>query len=375
MHGPEFFDLLHLAEEVFEIEVGLAHFLGHFLGFLLVDVFLGFFDEGNDIAHAENPGSHAVGVKALEVFGFFADTGVADGDSGDGFHGEGGTAAGISVEFGQDYAGEIDGFVKVLGNVDGFLSEGAVGDEENFVGDDGFAQILNFFDEVFVDLEASGGVEEEGIVAVVLGVLEGVFTDFGDFFVVAFGVKSEGFLSGELFQLVDRGGAVHIAGDEEGAVPVGGEPAAHLGTGGGFSGPVQADHHNPQGFLFGDLRAVSAEELDEFIVDDFDDLLPGGDGFGDFLADAFFFHLVDEIAGDAEMNIGGEQGGANFLEGVGHVLFGQFSFAAEVAKGVGEFIGKAFKHDYCFCKGLRPRRQRESRLLVSLPGSECVRGL
>ena len=50
-----------------------------------------------------------------------------------------------------------------LGDVDRFLAEGAVGDEEDLVGLDASAEFFHLFDEVGVDLEASGGVEEDEV--------------------------------------------------------------------------------------------------------------------------------------------------------------------------------------------------------------------
>ena len=40
------------------------------------------------------------------------------------------------------------------------------------------------------------------------------------------------------------------------------------------------------------------------------------------LADALGLYLFDEFAGDLEMDVGGEQGGAHFLERLGHVFLG-----------------------------------------------------
>ncbi len=236
LHGAEFFDLLHLGEEVFEVEVCFAHFFGHAFGFFFVDDFLGFFDERNDVAHAEDAGGEAVGIKGFEVGGFFAGADKFDGYAGDVFDGEGGASACIAVEFGEDKAGQLHGFVEGFGNVDGFLSEGAVGDEEYFVGLDAGAEFFDFFDEVLVDLEASGGVEEDCVGAGGAGGLEAGGADGGYVFGNAVGVEAEVFLFGEDFELVDGGGAVDVAADEEGFVVAAFfEEFAEFGGGGGFA--------------------------------------------------------------------------------------------------------------------------------------------
>ena len=74
-----------------------------------------------------------------------------------------------------------------------------------------------------------------------------------------------------------------------------------------------------------------AEEIDELVVDDFDDLLAGADALEDLLAQAFFFDAGDEFAGDFEVDIGAEEGGAHFLESDGHIVLGELADATEVA--------------------------------------------
>ena len=80
-------------------------------------------------------------------------------------------------------------------------------------------------------------------------------------------------------------------------------------------------------------------------MDDLDHLLAGRDGLEDVLADAGQLHPVDELAGDFEMHVGGQQGGAHFLEGFRHVGLGQRTDPAQVAQGPGQFFGQAFEHE------------------------------
>jgi hypothetical protein len=77
-----------------------------------------------------------------------------------------------------------------------------------------------------------------------------------------------------------------------------------------------------------------AEQVHEFVVDDFDDLLAGLDALDDFRADGLGFDPFDEIAGDLEIHVGFQQRHADFAQRVGHVGLGDFSEAAQVAKGV-----------------------------------------
>ncbi len=59
---------------------------------------------------------------------FLAFAGVFDRFAGDGAHREGGAAAGVAIEFGEDDAGDADGFVEVFGDGDRLLAGGGIGD-------------------------------------------------------------------------------------------------------------------------------------------------------------------------------------------------------------------------------------------------------
>ena len=44
------------------------------------------------------------------------------------------------------------------------------------------------------------------------------------------------------------------------------------------------------------------------------------------------------------MDVGRKQGGPHFFQGVGHILFAQFSGSVNIAESVGQLVGKAFEH-------------------------------
>jgi len=230
--------------------------------------------------------------------------------------------------------------VEGLGNIDGFLAEGAVGHEEYFVGLDGGAEAFHFLDEILIDLETAGGVEDDAVGVLLLGGGEAGGADGRDILGDAVGVKAELFLLRENFKLVDGGGAVNVAPDDEGAIAALFEHAAEFGGGGGFARSVQTDHHDLEWAGGRQLGFPLAEELHELVVDDLDDLLAGGDTLEDFLSVAGLLHAVDELARDLEVDICRQQRRAHLLEGVGHVFFGELADTAQVAQGRGEFVGE-----------------------------------
>ena len=75
---------------------------------------------------------------------------------------------------------------------------------------------------------------------------------------------------------------------------------------------MKAYHKNPQWLVFTKLRRSFAEQLDQLVVDDFDDLLTGRYRFEYFLAQARLFDLIDEFTGRSEMHVGRKQRFPNF---------------------------------------------------------------
>ena len=79
-------------------------------------------------------------------------------------------------------------------------------------------------------------------------------------------------------------------------------------------------------------------------MDDFDDLLGGGEGGGDLGAEGPGADVLDELVDDGEVDVGLEQGETDLAEGLGDVLVGDGALAAEVFEGALELVGEVFKH-------------------------------
>ena len=87
-------------------------------------------------------------------------------------------------------------------------------------------------------------------------------------------------------------------------------------------------------------RAVSlAEQSNEFVADDLDHLLGGrkrGEHFG---ADGLFADVLDQVGDDLEVDVGFEQGDANFAQSFGDVFFSERALAAKVLEDALQFVG------------------------------------
>ena len=87
-----------------------------------------------------------------------------------------------------------------------------------------------------------------------------------------------------------------------------------------------------------EARGVLAEDVDELVVDDFDDLLGGRERGGDLGAEGAGADVLDELGDDGEVDVGLEEGEADLAEGVGDVLVGDGALAAEGLEGTLEFV-------------------------------------
>ena len=224
--------------------------------------------------------------------------------------------------------------VECLRNINRFLSERAVGHEENFIRLHARAQFFHFLDEVRVNLEAPRRVENDTIGVGGSGGCESRGSDRRDVLRNTIGIETQLFLLREDLQLIDGGRTVDVAPDDKRPIAALFQQLAQFGGRSGFTGAVQTDHQDFQRTNFRKRVVAFAEQADEFVVDDFDDLLAGSDSLGDFLSDALLLNAFDEFAGDLEVNVRGKQRGAHFLERLRHVFFGKCADAAKITESL-----------------------------------------
>ncbi len=74
----------------------------------------------------------------------------------------------------------------------------------------------------------------------------------------------------------------------------------------------------------------AAEEVGEFVANDFDDLLVGRKLQQNFLAQRFRANVGDEFVGYAEVHVAIEKRFANFGQGGVEMLVGELALAAQV---------------------------------------------
>ena len=101
---PHLLHLLELLQHVLEGEAAGLELRRGLLGLLLVEGVLGALDEGQDVAHAEDPAREAVRVEGLQGVGLLAGPEELDREPGDRADGQRGAAAGVAVDLREDQA-------------------------------------------------------------------------------------------------------------------------------------------------------------------------------------------------------------------------------------------------------------------------------
>ncbi|OPZ51728.1 MAG: hypothetical protein BWY91_02610 [bacterium ADurb.BinA028] len=331
---------------------------------LLVERPLGLLDEGEDVTQVEDPRRHPVGVEDLEILDALADRGEQDRAASDVRDRERGTTASVAVEFGQDDAGESDTLLEGLRGLDRRLTDHRVDDEEDLVGTDRRPDVLGLRHEVGVDREPASGVDNDDVVLPGDGVLDAVVGDLdrvavgpgaltgaadrvvpGDVAALG-GIDRHSGALPDHFELGDGIGPLQVGGHEHRRVPLLLEPVAQFACEGGLSRPLETGQHDDRGRVLGQIEraGLPAEDGDELLVDDLDDLLARVEGLTHLGAQRSLADRRDERLDDGQGDIGVEQRHPDVAQGRVDVVLGEAPLAAQVAEGRGQPVGQVVEH-------------------------------
>ena len=221
---------------------------------------------------------------------------------------------------------------------------------------------------VLVDVQAPGGVDDEDVLAVALGLVERPRGDVDRVAVGALLVDRRAGLAGDLDELLDGGGPVDVAGgDGDRGLALLAQPAGELGGGGRLAGALQAGHqdHGRRARREGQPRRLPAHQRRQLLVDDLDDLLAGVELALDLHALGALPHAGRELLDDLEVDVGLEQREADLAHRGLDVVVGQRAALADAGERALELLGEGVEH------ALDDRRQRLGsdplRCTVSLP--------
>ena len=255
-------------------------------------------------------------------------------------------AARVGVHLGDDDARALDGVVEVLRERDRLLAGHRVDDDQHLGGVDLVGKLGELVGEVVVEGDRAAGVDDHGGRAAALRLGERALADLRRGRLALLGVDGHADLVAEHAQLLGGGGALEVGRDEERAqallLQVQGEAPGERR----LAGALHAADEDLRRPLLGAQQGllVAPEDLDELVVDDADDLLAGGDRLQHLGAVGPLAHARDEVADDAEVDVGLEQRDAHLAQGGIEVGLGDASAAAEPGEGGLESFAEGVKH-------------------------------
>ena len=158
---------LHLGKllaQIAEIERAFAHFLGGAHRLLGIDIGRGFFDQRNDIAHAENAAGNPRRIELLERIQFFAGADELDWFAGDRAHRQCGAATTIAVDARENDAGEAHAFVERARQIDRVLAGERIGNEKHFVRIDRVLDLGRLAHHCVIERGPAGRIEHHHVI-------------------------------------------------------------------------------------------------------------------------------------------------------------------------------------------------------------------
>src|SRR3954451_13015810 len=334
-HRPELADLLHLLEEVVEGELAAlsGQLVGCLEGLLLVEGLLGLLDQGHHVTHVEDPRSHPVGVEDVEVGELLAGRGEHDRLAGHTADGQPGTTAGVAVELGENDAVVADTVEERLRRGDGVLADHRVDDVEDLVGTDRVADVSGLLHQLGIDAEAAGGVDDHHVVELAAGLVDRVARDLHRVADAVAGLRREHRYAGPVavdLELVDRVRALEVGRDQHRLLALLLEPERELGGERGLAGALEAGQHDHRRRVLGVAQpaGLAAEDGDQLVVDDLDDLLSGVQRLADLFPASAFLDRVDELTHHRQCDVGLEQSDPDLARGRVDVCLGEAALAA-----------------------------------------------
>ena len=282
-------------------------------------------------------------MEALEVLQALARGSKQDGRAGHATHGQRRTASGVAVKLGQDDTREAHAVAERSGRGDGVLADHGVQDKHDLVGAHGIADRDRLVHHLLIDAQAAGGIDDDDVDAALAGEFDAGARNLDG---VTHAIArlggphlDAGALADDL-ELLDSVGALEVGGHEEDGLALLAQPLAELSGQRRLTSALEASQHEDgrAGLCEGQLTGGAAQNLNELVVNDRDDLLAGVEGLGARRTVCLLTHLGGELTNDGEGDIRLDECAANIGNRLVDVRLGQDPTAAQGAEGLGQAI-------------------------------------
>ena len=209
------------------------------------------------------------------------------------------------------------------------------------MGSDGLGHLLQFVHQLFVDGEPSGSVEDDHVAVGLLGFADSVAADLHGVLVPALGVDGNADLLPDDFELVNRRRSLEVRRHQHRPLGPVQQHLGHLAARRGLARALQARHeqHGRPRRHKRNSRIDRPHEPHQLIMDDFNHDFGGLERVDDLGADRLLLHLVAELLGHFQVDVGLQQRGANLPHHLGHVGLGDLPPPPQPAENIGEFVG------------------------------------
>ncbi|MNJ09541.1 hypothetical protein D3C77_36850 [compost metagenome] len=274
-------------------------------------------------------------MERLERFALLAHTDELDRLAGNGPHRQRGTATGVAVDLGQDHTGQRQRITKRLGGVGSILTGHGVDHEQRLDRLDRGVQVLDLGHHFGVDVQTTGGVDDDHVDELELGFADCRFSN-GHRLLADIG-REEGHadVARQGFQLLDRRRTVDVGRHHHhGLLLALFKKARQLAGGGGLARTLQTghQHHRRRRGVERQVFVGGAHQAFELGLDDLHERLARGQAARHLGADRTLLDLVDEILDHRQGDVSLEQRHAHFTQGVFDVVFGQLGLAGDMAQ-------------------------------------------
>ena len=323
--------------------------MGHLECLFLVEVALRLFDQGQHIAHPQNTGGHAVGIEWFQLIELFASTHKLDRPARDHTHRKCCTAAGITVELGEDHPIDPQCFIEFFRHIDCILANHRIDYQQDFMRLNGGFDRLQLAHQRLVDMQPPGGIEDHQVVPVVLGVQHCPPRNLNRVILPHFKHRDACPLT-DHFQRVNRRRTIDVARNKQRAFALSLEMECEFCRMGCLTGTLQSTHHyNRRGLALEVQTGIAfPHQGSQLVIDDLNDHLCRGEALKHLVADRLGSHICDKLFGYLVVDVRFEQRKPHFPHCFLDVALLQFPFVPHPLEYGGKLVRKPFKrHKAC----------------------------
>ena len=210
-----------------------------------------------------------------------------------------------------------------------------------------------------VDVQPAGRVENHHVGAGLLGLLHRGLAQGHGVVRVQIGVDRQAELLAEHLQLLDGRGPLQVGGHEHRLAAALLNRAAELAAGGRLARALQAAEHQHRDVAAEVQRMVDrAHQVDQFLMDDVDELLGRVERLQHRLADGLLAHPAHEVLDHRQADVGLQQGPLDQLQAVAHVRLGELAASAQGSQRRTQVFLQRFEHDGRWCSNSLSQEER-----------------